>query len=291
MGYQVNSADLGAKKIVITGASSGLGLETVRQLAPRGANFLLGCRDIRKAREAVREIDGRVEIEELDLANFESVRRFSDQVRQRMPVIDILINNAGLMRPPFTLTGEGHELQFGTNHLGHFLLTRQLYPVLSASPGARVVSVSSIAHRRGALRLDRAWTQASYHPMKAYADSKLANLVFALEFARRLKSSGSEVQSIAAHPGWTDTSLFRQMGPAQWLSSLLAMNVHDGALPIVMAATRADARNGDYFGPTGFMEMRGAPGVAIASPRARDGELGRRLWEFSEKAIGVSFEI
>jgi hypothetical protein len=116
-------------------------------------------------------------------------------------------------------------------------------------------------------------------------------LVFALEFARRLKSSGSEVQSIAAHPGWTDTSLFRQMGPAQWLSSLLAMNVHDGALPIVMAATRADARNGDYFGPTGFMEMRGAPGVAIASPRARDGELGRRLWEFSEKAIGVSFEI
>lgn len=295
MGTPFNSVELKNKNIVITGASSGLGLEAVRQLAPTGANLLLGCRDVKKAQDALREVTrrgaGQIEIEVLDLANLESVRAFADRVRQRMPVVDILINNAGVMMPPFGLTREGHELQFGTNHLGHFLLTQQLMPSLAASPSGRVISVSSMAHRRGSLNLDRPWTEANYNPMKAYADSKLANLVFALELDRRLKKAGSPVLSVAAHPGWTETSLFRHMGPAQWFSSLLAMNVHDGTLPIVMAATRPDARSGDYFGPTGLLEMRGRPGYAVPSARARDPELGRKLWEFSERAVGVSYGI
>ena len=291
METHAGSMDLKNKNIVITGANSGLGLEAVRQLAPSGARLLLGCRDVRKAQEAVRGISGQIEIEALDLSSFDSVRKFSELVRQKMPVVDILINNAGVMMPPFGLTQAGHELQLGTNHLGHFLLTQQLFSALAASQDGRVVSVSSMAHRRGTLDLDRSWTAANYNPMKAYADSKLANLVFALELDRRLKISGSRVKSLAAHPGWTETSLFRHMGPAQWFSSLLAMNVHDGTLPIVMAATRADAKSGEYFGPTGFMEMRGRPGYAVPSARAKDVELGRRLWEYSERATGGAFSI
>ena len=252
---------------------------------------MIGVRDVEKAKAALKEIQADVAVERLDLSSFESIREFAGKARAHMPVLDLLINNAGVMMPPFSTTREGFEIQLGTNHLGHFLLTALLMPSLNAAASPRVVSVSSNAHKQGKLDLDHSWTAQNYSTIRAYADSKLANLVFAVELGRRLKSAGSKVISVAAHPGWTHTPLFRHTGPGGWISSMVAMNVHDGTRPIVMAATSQRAQNGDYFGPTGLLEMWGEPGVARPKARALNPELGRKLWDFSEKAVGLSFTL
>jgi NAD(P)-dependent dehydrogenase (short-subunit alcohol dehydrogenase family) len=281
--------DLIGRNVLITGASSGLGLHCAQELVGRGAHVIATCRNIERGREALGEpVDG-LEIEALDLADLDSVRSFAARIAQRHQRLDVLLNNAGVMMPPFGRTQQGFELQFGTNHLGHFTLTALMFPLLAAATRARVVTVSSIAHKRGKLDLRRPVNEATYDRSLAYADSKLANLMFALELSRRLEAAGSQVMSVAAHPGVTETPLFRHIGPIQHAMGLIGMPVANGAAPLLLAACDPDVAPGSYLGPTGFREMRGAHGPAHVAPLARDPELAQHLWAYSEEATGVRF--
>lgn len=283
--------DLTGRTVLVTGASSGLGLHCAKALLARGAHVIATCRQVERGREVLGEGGDGLTIEALDLADLESVHALAARVAARTDRLDVLLNNAGVMMPPFGRTRQGFELQFGTNHLGHFVLTALLHPLLARADRGRVVTVSSIAHKRGKLDLRRPVTEASYDRSLAYADSKLANLVFALELARRLEASGSSVVSVAAHPGVTETPLFRHIGPVQKVVGFVAMDVADGAAPLLQAALDPDIRPGSYVGPTGFREMRGAPGPAQVTPLARDPELARHLWTYSEEATGVRFPL
>ncbi len=281
--------DLTGRTALVTGASSGLGLHCARDLARRGAQVIATCRDVDRGRQAFGEEISGITLEALDLADLDSVRAFSERIQTRQGHLDLMLNNAGVMMPPFGRTKQGFELQFGTNHLGHFVLTAFLFPMLAAAPAARIVTVSSIAHKRGKLDLRRPVTEATYDRSLAYADSKLANLVFARELARRLEGAGSNVVSVAAHPGVTETPLFRHIGPIQMAVGFVAMPVADGAAPILQAALDPDIVPGAYIGPTGFREMRGTPGNARVAPLAEDPDLARHLWSYSEEATGVRF--
>lgn len=285
--------DQSGRLAVITGASAGLGAETARVLAAKGAHVIMAVRDLVKGEtvgSAIRKEtpEAQLELLQLDLADLTSVAAFVDRMTQTTPKIDLLINNAGVMVPPEGRTAQGFELQMGTNHLGHFAMTAGLLPMLKASPGARLVVLSSIAHKSGALNFDDlTWTQRRYNRWGAYGASKLANLMFAYEAARRF--GGPDLRVIAAHPGATATELMRHLGPAKALAPLFAQSVEMGTLPTLRAATDPDAQNGEYYGPKGFMEIRGAP-VKVGSTRAsRDEAAAAKLWEMSEELTGVSF--
>jgi NAD(P)-dependent dehydrogenase (short-subunit alcohol dehydrogenase family) len=233
------------------------------------------------------------------------VRAFAERVRA-LPRLDILLNNAGLMMMPQRQeTADGFERQFGTNHLGHFVLTAALWPQLVASGGARVVTVASNAHRRGRIRLQDPNFRAGYAPTVAYSQSKLANLMFALELHRRIVAAGAAVASIAAHPGLTHTNLFvtgqqsgREGARPSWRTRIgnrvigvMAMNVEKGTLPLLYAATAQEAVSGGYYGPDGIAEWRGWPGVAKPTPAALDEAAAKRLWSLSEEMTGVRFDV
>ncbi|MCO7221749.1 oxidoreductase [Klenkia sp. PcliD-1-E] len=271
---------------VVTGANSGLGLATARALAAAGAHVVLAVRDTGRGEAAARSITGDVEVRRLDLADLSSVREFAGSWTGDL---DLLVNNAGIMMVPQGRTADGFELQFGTNHLGHFALTVQLLPHITD----RVVTVSSGLHRNGRVVLDDlGWERRSYSPTGAYGASKLANLLFALELQRRLTAAGSTVRSMAAHPGYAATNLQshtgnRLMAVAMKLGNrFVAQSDADGALPTLFVAT-ADLPGGSYAGPSGFQEGRGAPTLVGRSQQASDVQLAQDLWAASERLTGV----
>jgi NAD(P)-dependent dehydrogenase (short-subunit alcohol dehydrogenase family) len=228
----------------------------------------------------------------LDLSDLASVRAFAEGFLARHGALHLLVNNAGVMIPPLGRTRDGFELQIGVNHLGHFALTGLLMPRLLETGGARVVVVSSIAHRSGRISLDDLnWERRRYSRIAAYGQSKLANLLFAGELARRLEASGAGVIVAAAHPGWTDTNLVKHSGLAAFFTPFLAQGPGPGALPTLRAATGADVRNGDYYGPGGFMQLKGAPVPVGRNARARDARTAADLWELSERLTGVRLDV
>ncbi len=286
--------DQRGRTAVVTGANTGIGFETARALACRGARVILACRSAEKAAAAAEKIRaeplaGSVECRELDLSDLESVARFAAGFAGE-PRLDLLINNAGVMVPPFGRTAQGFELQLGTNHLGHFALAARLLPQLLLTPASRLVVVSSAVHHMGNIHFDDLnYDRRSYSAWQAYAQSKLANLLFALELDRRLGAANAETIVTAAHPGWTHTDLQRTAAVARFFGSALAMRPAGGALPTLCAATAPDACGGDYYGPGGFMELAGAPALARISPRARDAGVSARLWSESERLVGLRF--
>jgi NAD(P)-dependent dehydrogenase (short-subunit alcohol dehydrogenase family) len=289
------------KTAVVTGSTGGLGYETVLALAKAGADIILTGRDDRKGQSALdkisREVIGaRIRYEHLDLASLASIADFAQRMQVRQ-FLDLLINNAGVMAlPRRQTTADGFEMQFGTNYLGHFALTARLMPLLRRSSGPRVVSVSSLAHRTGSIDFGDLQGTRLYSPWKAYGQSKLACLMFALELQRRSDSAGWNLTSDAAHPGFSRTNLFAS-GPGGLLSvatdfaaPFFGHSAADGARPILFAATSPQAKPGAYYGPGGFGELRGSPAPALIMPRARDAATAARLWDVSEKLTGTSFE-
>src|SRR3954469_4000255 len=275
---------------VVTGANSGLGLATAAALAAAGAHVVLAVRDPARGEAAAAGLPGSVEVRRLDLADLASVRAFAADWRGDL---DLLVNNAGVMAVPAGVTVDGFERQFGTNHLGHFALTNLLLPHVTD----RVVTVSSTMHRSGVIDLDDLnWQRRPYSANGAYAQSKLANLLFTLELERRLREAGSRVRALAAHPGYAATNLQGRSGNriadgAMKLGNvLLAQSDERGALPTLAAATR-DLPGGSYLGPDGFQEMRGFPTLVGRTAAAGDPELARRLWEESARLTGVDFPL
>ncbi|GGZ28231.1 oxidoreductase [Streptomyces poonensis] len=293
--------DQTGRVFVVTGANSGLGLATTRALARRGGHVILAVRDEDKGHRAVAEITAAqpsadLEVRRLDLADLDSVRDFADRLRADRPRVDVLVNNAGVMAPPRSLSAQGHELQFACNHLGHFALTGLLLDLLTAGRDPRVVTVSSVNHRQGHIRFDDITGERGYAPMAFYNQSKLANAVFGRELHRRLTTAGSPVRSLLAHPGYTATNLQTSAPTRLWRivfgrigSPLLAQPPARGALPQLYAATDPDAAGGEFIGPDGPAELRGAPTRVRLSPAADDPGTGRRLWELSERLTGVRF--
>ena len=287
--------DQSGKVAIVTGAASGLGFEVSRALAGKGAKVVMAVRDTEKGGEAVRKIvreheRADIEVMKLDLADLSSVRKFTDDFRKGRYRLDLLIDNAGVMAVPFEKTADGFELQFGTNHLGHFALTILLIDMLKKVPGSRVVTVSSGAHSVGMLDFgDLNWENRKYNKWQAYGDSKLANLYFTFELQRRLDEEGINTLAVAAHPGWSATNLQRHQGWLVLLNSIFGQPAGMGALPVLYAATAPDVHGGDYFGPDGPGKMRGYPIRARSSRRSRDVEQARRLWQISEKMTGIKW--
>jgi NAD(P)-dependent dehydrogenase (short-subunit alcohol dehydrogenase family) len=297
--------DLGGRTVVVTGGNSGIGFEAARVLADRGARVVLACRDLGKAAAAVDGIraarpGAAVEARELDLARLDSVRKFAEAWLGGEHPLHVLVNNAGVMALPHRRTTDGFEMQLGTNHLGHFALTGLLLERLLGTPGARVVTVSSSAHRPGRIHFDDLQSERRYRKWAAYAQSKLANLLFAFELDRRLRARGADAISVACHPGYAATNL-QAAGPRMqgsgwleaffgWSNRLLAQSAAAGALPTLYAATAPEVSGGDFIGPGGFAEMWGPPKRVEPSARARDPEAAARLWEVSERLTGVRFD-
>jgi len=293
--------DQTGRTAVITGANTGLGYETAAALAGRGARVVLGVRNLEKGRQAVARIaaatpGAEVELQELDLTSLESVRAAAAQLRSGHDRIDLLINNAGVMHTPKSTTKDGFELQFGTNHLGHFAFTGLLLDRLLPVAGSRVVTVSSIGHRiRAAIHFDDLQWERRYSRVGAYGQSKLANLLFTYELQRRLAPHGTTI-AVAAHPGGSNTELMRNLPrPITAASALLVEPLMQGAdlgaLPTLRAATDPGALGGQYFGPDGFQEIRGYPKVVASSAQSHDVELQRRLWAVSEELTGVVYPV
>jgi NAD(P)-dependent dehydrogenase (short-subunit alcohol dehydrogenase family) len=280
---------------IVTGANTGIGLETARMLAQKGARVVLACRSREKGEAAALRIagerpSGSAAFAPLDLSDLDSVATFARDFAAADARLDLLVNNAGVMVPPLGRTKQGFELQFGTNHLGHFALVARLLPLLERGAGARVVVVSSTAQNMGRIDFDDLnWERRSYSAWAAYGQSKLANMMFALELRRRLARAGSELRVTAAHPGWTATDLQRTSGIVRLLNPLFAMKPHDGALPTLRAATDPSAESGSYWGPSRFAEMNGPPGRARVPERAKDETVAKRLWDESERLTAVAF--
>ena len=292
--------DQTGRTAIVTGANTGLGFQTVAALAAHGAHVVLAVRNLDKGKDAVQKIaaaspGAAVTLQELDLTSLSSVRAAADELRSKHDGIDLLINNAGVMFTPKSITKDGFELQFGTNHLGHFALTGLLLDRLLPTQGSRVVTVSSVGHRiRAAIHFDDLQWERSYSRVGAYGQSKLANLLFTYELQRRLAPRGTTIAA-AAHPGGSNTELMRNM-PAPLRVATAAMaplfqGADMGALPTLRAATDPDVLGGQYFGPDGFGQVRGYPKVVSSSDQSHDESLQRRLWEVSEKLTGVVYPV
>lgn len=289
--------DLSGRVILVTGANTGVGFEAAKVFAGRGARVLLGCRDAAKGVDAVARIaavhpEAEAEVVELDLADLTSVRRAAEVVA-REPRLDVLVNNAGVMYVPKTLTADGFELQFGVNHLGHFALTGLLLPTIEATPDSRIVTTASSGHRfgDGDLFWDDINADDGYHTRKRYYASKLANLLFTYELDRRLRAKGSPTIAVAVHPGGSNTELTRHMGGVMgllWRVSQPLMNsAEDGAWSTELAATAAGVEGGQYFGPSRFGELSGPAKQVDSSKASKDPHKASRLWDLSIEMTGV----
>lgn len=281
---------------IVTGANSGIGFETARVLASKGATVIMACRNLEKANPKAEEIraghtTAKVEVMELDLADLDSVRSFAQAFRERFSRLDLLINNAGIMVPPYGKTAQGFETQFGVNHLGHFALTGALLDLILSTPGSRIVTVSSIAHYMGKIDFTDLSSERGYKAQAAYGQSKLANLLFTYELQRRLEASGKDTIAVAAHPGWTETNLQEHAKGVKFLNRFFAQGPLMGALPTLYAATEDDVKGGDYYGPSGFLELNGPPKRVKSNKRSHDQNIAKRLWNVSEELTGVQFRI
>ena len=289
--------DQAGRTAIVTGANAGIGRETARMLALKGAHVVLACRNPEKGQAALTQIlaekpAGSATLEGLDLSDLDSVAAFATAFAARHERLDLLVDNAGVMVPPLARTAQGFELQLGTNHLGHFALVGRLLPLVLRTPGARVVVVASSAQSFGRIDFgDLNWERRRYRAWAAYCQSKLANMLFALELQRRLSAEGSEVRATAAHPGWTATDLQRTAGAARFLSRFFAMKPSEGALPTLRAAVDPAAAGGSYWGPAGLLGMNGPPAAARIPKRAQDEAVAARLWETSEKLTGVAYPL
>jgi NAD(P)-dependent dehydrogenase (short-subunit alcohol dehydrogenase family) len=306
MATKWTAADIPSQKgrtAIVTGANSGIGLIAARELARVGATVVLACRDTAKGEAAVREIkatspDADVTVVALDLANLQSVRDFAEKFSADNAGLDLLINNAGVMAvAPRRTTADGFELQFGTNHLGHFALTGLLLGKMEGREDARVVNVSSGAHRFGSMNFDDLQSEKKYRRWGAYGQSKLSNLLFTFELERRLRASGSTVRAVAAHPGYSATNLQSAAAPQpdRFLmvisNAVWAQSAEMGALPTLYAATYPGLEGATYIGPDGMMEQRGHPTKVEARPSAHNEKDAARLWEVSEQLTGVKFAL
>lgn len=287
--------DLSGKTILVTGANSGIGLEAVKLFAANGAQVIMACRNPDKAEAAAEQVraitpGANLIIMPLDLADLESVKAFAKAVKQRFKKLDVLLNNAGLMAPPLQRTKDGFEMQFGTNHLGHFALTGPLLDLLDAAPAPRIVQISSLAHRGGKIMWGNLNAEKRYSRWPFYCQSKLANLIFAKDLHRRLTKRGSNIQVMAAHPGYSATHLQDTVPGGGLFNKLLAQPAEKGCLPGVMAATSDDVIAGGYYGPDGkFLELQGYPAPAFARKVADNESVAQRLWEESERLTGVRY--
>ncbi|MBW2629127.1 MAG: SDR family oxidoreductase [Deltaproteobacteria bacterium] len=295
--------DLSGRVMIVTGANSGIGYEAALAFAKRKADVVLACRNQDKAKAAADRIQheaptARLELIPLDLSDLSSVQAFADSFREGRSQLNALINNAGVMALPKRTTSDGFEMQFGTNHLGHFALTGHLLDLLLATPGSRVVNVSSIAHKFGKMRFHDLQWERSYSKWGAYGQSKLANLLFTHELDRKLKDAGNDTISVACHPGWAATNL-QEAGPrmdgsklmerlSAWGNAMLAQDAAAGALPTVFAAVEPLHGN-EYVGPTRLMGWHGPPEIIEPLNKARDPEAAERLWDESERLTGVRY--
>lgn len=289
---------------LITGANSGIGFQAARYLSRAGTSVILGCRNAAKGEAARAKIlaeqpSAKVEVRVLDMADLDSIRHFATQFLSEQAPLDLLINNAGVMAiPERRTTQQGFEMQFGTNHLGHFALTGLLLPSLLIQPSSRIVTVASIAHKGGTLNFDDLNAERSYDPRKAYQQSKLANLVFGVELDRRLRAHSAGTISVIAHPGVAVTNIVSNgMGTgfrariAGLLFPFIGQSDDRGSWPILYAATSPEAHGGGYYGPDGFAEIRGTPVEVKPKPHALDPAAGKRLWEASEAMTGVHYDL
>jgi NAD(P)-dependent dehydrogenase (short-subunit alcohol dehydrogenase family) len=280
---------------IVTGSSSGIGYETARVLAEKKATVIVAVRNLKKGETVVQKIKAShphadLRVMELDLASLTSVRNFAKKFEEEYSRLDLLINNAGVMMPPYSKTADGFERQFGTNHLGHFALTGLLFDLINRTPGSRIVNVSSSAHHYGQLDFDDLnWEKRPYKKMRTYGDSKIANIYFTYELQRRLNGNGSDTLVTAAHPGWTATELQRHVGVLGFLNHFFSQDITMGALPTLYAAVGEDVEGGDYYGPSGWREMKGYPKKVESNALSHDKEVAAKLWEFSEELTGVQF--
>lgn len=299
-----NAPELAGKIIVVTGGNSGLGYESVKAFAMKGAEVVMASRTMEKGEQAKAEIthavpQAKIKVMELDLADLGSVRSFATTFRKQYKQLDVLLNNAGIMMSPYFKTKDGFEAQFGTNHLGHFALTGLLIDLLLKTPGGRVVNVSSGAHKNGNMDFSNLQFEngKGYSPMKAYGRSKLANLLFTYELQRKLEAVEKDVIAVAAHPGIAMTNLARYL-EKKWFVRLLlplfkgmAQDQSMGALPQVRASVDPDVKGGEYYGPDGKGERKGYPVVVPSNAASHDKEDAAKLWEESERLTGVKYNL
>ncbi|WP_203334516.1 oxidoreductase [Planococcus beigongshangi] len=292
---------LSSKTVIITGANSGIGLEAAKVLAGIGMRLVIAVRNDTKGAAARNEIlslhpGASVEIRSLDVADLSSVRSFAESILRDFSALDVLINNAGVMIPPYSKTKDGFEMQFGSNHLGHFALTAQLLPLLLQTPKSRIVTIGSLAHNRGAIDFDNLDGSRGYQAKKFYNQSKLANMLFALELDRRLKKHGAETISVVCHPGVSGTNIFKLGGRD---APLFIRNLANkfylqppaiGALATVHAATAPHLTGGEYIGPDGPGRRKGYPALETPHPSALDEEVAKQLWDISEELTGIKFK-
>lgn len=290
-----NISDLTGREAIVTGANTGIGFETARVLAQKGAHVTLACRNPEKGQAALKRIreelgEAAASLEQLDLADLESVAAFAQRYNRRYRRLDLLILNAGVMVPPHSKTSQGFELQFGVNHLGHFALTGALLPLVTSTEGSRVVVLSSTAAAGGSMDFeDLQFEKRGYAPWRAYGQSKLANQLFARELQRRLRAVSSSTLVTAAHPGWTATDLQRTSPVVGFLNHFFAMQPSQGALPTLRAATDPEAAGGEYYGPNCLFHLRGYPKRVDMVKKAGIQKDAIRLWELSEELSGVRY--
>ena len=297
-----NIPDLSGKVVIVTGGNSGLGFESVKAFAEKGAEVILACRSIEKGENASLKIaqskpKGKIVVMSLDLTDLASIKSFAADILKDYNQLDVLLNNAGIMMSPYGLTKDGFESQIGTNHLGHFALTGHLIKILISTPNSRIVNVSSNAHKFGKMDFDNLLFEngKGYTPMKAYGQSKLANLLFTYELQRRLEKSGASSLSVAAHPGIAATNLAKYMEDKWWfkllmpLASLMVQNQADGALPQIRATVDPDVKGGQYYGPGGSGERSGPPVLVQSNEASHNKEDAKKLWELSEQLTGLHY--
>lgn len=301
-----NIKELTEKNILITGANSGLGLETSKFLSRKGANIIMACRNTEKGEKAKKQIlekypEAKLEVRKLNLASLQSIKDFSKAFLKDYNELHVLCNNAGVMALPESRTEDNLEMQFGTNHIGHFALTALLFPLLKNTKNSRIVNISSELHKYGKMNFSDLQAEKKYSKWKAYNQSKLANMLFTYELQRKIEANNIAMLSLAAHPGYASTNLqtagaiMSNARIKEKLSSfgnlLFAQSQEMGALPSILAIAGEEVSNGDFYGPGGFMNMRGFPKKVPSSKRSHNKDDAKRLWEISEKLSGIDFTI